>query len=393
MQKGFLDLNSFDFNKPLSLYIHVPFCESKCNYCAFYSVSDHRSELKAQYVSRLMAELTEVVNCMNGRPFETAYLGGGNPGILGLSALQELAKLVCKNGQPKEFTVEMNPDTLSEELLSLNGPFNGLINRLSLGIQSLSERALKFLGRNATLQQTYRGLELSQKLNSLTGCELSYDLITCLGPWHNALDDVQRLTSQFPSNHLSVYALTLEEGTPLYKSQPVLPTEDEQYLILQEVWACLEEKGFEHYEVSNFAKEGKRGLHNCRYWAYQPYIGLGPGAASTAQKEGKVARYEAEKSVYKYGIGEKFEGYGVEILSQEEALEELVLMSLRHKGGLDLERVQSEFGIKGALELGLKDEGIAGFERKGNFLVPNDEGLMIADYAAQKVIEILMKMC
>ena len=388
-----LDLNSFDFEKPLSLYIHVPFCQSKCKYCAFYSISDHDLDLKSLYLKRLLAELETVVSHLEGRSFETAYLGGGNPACLGLDALEKIATLVCKNGQPKEFTVEMNPDTLTPEILCANSPFNGLFNRLSLGVQSLSQRALKFLGRNATLEQTYRGLELSQELNSLTGCELSYDLITCLGPWHKALEDVENLTRKFPSNHLSVYALTLEEGTPLYKENPALPNDDEQYDILKEVWSCLEAKGFEHYEVSNFAKKGKRGLHNCRYWDYLPYVGLGPGAASTAQKEGKVARFCVEKSVYKYGKGECFSGCEAEFLSTEEAIEELVLMGLRHKGGLDLERLETEFGQKGALKVGLSGYEVEKFVRQGKFLVPTDDGLMIADYGARKVIEILMKMC
>lgn len=388
-----LDLNSFDFTKPLSLYIHVPFCYSKCNYCAFYSISGYDLDLKGLYVKRLLNELEAVVENLNGKPFETAYIGGGNPACLSLKDLERIAKLVCKNGQPKEFTVEMNPDSLTEEIISKSELFNGLINRLSLGIQSLSERALQFLGRNATLAQTYKGLELSQKLHSLTGCELSYDLITCLGSWHNPMSDIDMITSNFPSNHLSVYALTLEEGTPLFKARPVLPNEDEQYNILKEVWSCLEAKGFEHYEVSNFAKNGKRGLHNCRYWGYKPYLGLGPGSASTAQKDGKFTRYEVEKSALKYGKGEKLQGYKVENLSREEALEEMVLMGLRYKGGLDLGRVKREFGISHALDVGLSGCEVENFLRCKERLVPTDEGLMIADYVAQKVIEILLHMC
>ena len=383
-------LESFDFQKPLSLYIHVPFCESKCSYCAFYSIPDHDFQLKSLYVDRLLSELETVVFCMNGRPFETAYVGGGNPACLGLTNLDKIANLVCKNGRPKEFTVEMNPDSLTSDILSSYSPFNGGFTRLSLGIQSLSENALEFLGRNATLKQTYKGLELSQNLQEYTGCELSYDLITCLGSWHDPLKDVKELTDNFPTNHLSVYALTLEEGTPMFKRKPNLPDSDEQYEILSKVWAYLEKKGFEHYEVSNFAKNGKRGLHNCRYWAYQPYLGLGPGAASTAMKGESVTRFNWGKSVLEYAGKKAFEGYESEHLSRVEALEELVLMGLRYKGGLDLERAQDEFGVKGALEVDYK---LSGFERKGNFLAPTDDGLMIADYVAQKVIEILMKMC
>ena len=386
-------LESFDYHKPLSLYIHVPFCESKCSYCAFYSIPDKDSELKKLYLKRLLEELDVVVSLIEGRAFETAYIGGGNPGCLGLDALTEIADKVCKNGRPEEFTVEMNPDSLTSDIISDYSPFNGEFTRLSLGIQSLSEKALNFLGRNATLSQTYEGLELSQKLQAQTGCELSYDLITCLGSWHDPLKDVKELTDNFPTNHLSVYALTLEEGTPMYKRRPNLPDEDQQFDILSGIWTYLEQRGFEHYEVSNFAKNGKRGLHNCRYWAYQPYLGLGPGSASTAIKGENVTRLNVEKSVLEYVKEKPFEGYAVESLSRVEAFEELVLMGLRYKGGLDLARVRDEFGIKKALEVGKAGFEVSGFERKGDFLVPLDEGLMIADYASQKVIEILMKMC
>lgn len=376
-------LGSFDYEKPLSLYIHVPFCDSKCGYCAFFSVSGYHDDVKSAYVAKLISELEEVVDRMDGRTFETAYIGGGNPGCLDVRSLYEIAGLVCRNGRPKEFTVEMNPDTLSPDMGVL---FGGFFTRLSLGVQSLNERALEFLGRNATLGQTYHGLELSQNMRAKTGCELSYDLITCLGPWHDPLKDVQALCSGFPSNHLSVYALTLEEGTPLFKRHPSLPDDDMQARILGSVWSALGKWGFEHYEVSNFARNGKRGLHNCRYWGYRPYVGLGPGAASTAFKDGLTRRFDTKKSVYGYISSPRFNGVSCETLTKEESLEEFVLMGLRYKGGLDLGRLESEFCCKVTPSL---FDGLDGYSVENDRLVPSNEGLLIADYAALEVLNRL----
>lgn len=383
---GFLD--SFDYDRPLSLYIHVPFCDSKCGYCAFFSVSGYGKDVREQYVSRLMEELCAVVERMDGRPFDTAYIGGGNPGCLEVGGLARIAELVCRNGRPKEFTIEMNPDSLTS---GMKGLFDGLLTRLSLGVQSLDERALAFLGRNASLARTMEGLELSQRLSVETGCELSYDLITCLGPWHDPLSDVSRLCTSFPSNHLSVYALTLEEGTPLFKAKPSLPDDDGQAFILEEVWSFIGQKGFEHYEVSNFARNGRRGLHNCRYWDYQPYVGLGPGAASTAFKDGIVCRFDVRKSVFDYIKGDCFSGVSKEVLSRKEALEEFVLMGLRYKGGLDLSRLRSDFGIDlvgiGEDRLG----SIDGYHVSNGRLVPSGEGLLVADYAAGVLLDMLVE--
>ena len=376
-------LDSFDYEKPLSLYIHVPFCDSKCSYCAFFSVSGYHDDVKAAYVAKLLSELEAVVERIEGRAFETAYIGGGNPGCLDVHSLCKIAGLVCLNGRPKEFTVEMNPDSLSSEMGVL---FDGLFTRLSLGIQSLDRRALEFLGRNATLEQTYQGLELSQDICTSTGCELSYDLITCLGHWHDPLKDVQVLCNGFPSNHLSVYALTLEEETPLFKRRPSLPDDDMQAQILGSVWSALEERGFEHYEVSNFAKNGMRGLHNCRYWGYRPYVGLGPGAASTASKDGLVRRFDSKKSVYDYIGGPRFGGVSCETLTKEEVLEEFVLMGLRYKGGLDLGRLEDEFGCKVMPSM---FDDLDGYFVENGRLVPSDEGLLIADYAALEVLNRL----
>lgn len=336
------------------------------------------------YVERLVSEILSVNSRMGGRPYVTAFIGGGNPGCLGPERLGRIARAVCANGRPSEFSVEMNPESLSESYFPL---FESCFTRLSMGIQSLDPQALAFLGRNANLDSTRRGLELSQSLRAQYGTALSYDLITCLGSWHDELSDVGTLVSKFSPDHLSVYALTLEEGTPLWRRKPDLPDSDEQYEILKRVWTCLEECGYEHYEVSNFAREGHWCEHNCRYWAYEQYLGLGPGAASTAfGSDGSVTRFSFDPDVSSYCSTELFSGFESESLTPFEASEELVFMGLRYKRGLDLSRLEALSGKKvpgNVLERGI------GFEVVGENLVPNEEGLMLSDAEACAIIDAL----
>lgn len=377
-------LDTFDYNKELSLYIHVPFCLSKCAYCAFYSVPHCSDSIKDAYLKRLLEELDAVNDRMDGRAYKTAFIGGGNPGCLGPERLEKIAKAVCANGRPSEFSVEMNPESLTIAFFPL---FANFFTRLSMGVQSMDQKALSFLGRNADLEKTRRGLSLSQRLKTETGCALSYDLITCLGSWHDELSDVKAILSEYPCDHLSVYALTLEEGTPLYRRNPDLPDSDQQYEILKNVWDYLKSEGYEHYEVSNFAKPGFRCEHNCRYWGYRQYLGLGPGAASTAFSEnGDVTRFSYPHDIAAYTAAEPLAGFETERLTAFEASEELVFMGLRFKGGLDLDRLKAMSG---------KDlpatvlENSPGFHVCRGHLVPDEEGLMLSDAEASTIIDTL----
>ncbi len=365
-------LEKFDYSKRLSLYIHIPFCAKKCDYCAFYSIPKTDMAIKDFYTSQIVREIKQVNRCMNGKPYYTAFIGGGNPGCLGTDNLKKIAKAVCHNGRPVEFTTEMNPESLDSKMTVL---FEKYFTRLSMGVQSLDRNALSFLGRNADYEETVRGLDLSQQISLKTGCEINYDMITCLGDFHNSLEDIKQLTSKFPSNHLSVYSLTLEEGTPLYNKKPSLPDEDKQADILQEIWDYLKTIGFEHYEVSNFARNNKKSLHNEVYWDYQQYMGLGCSAASTAFKNGKATRITIDNSVIDLIKKSSFELANYEELSATEMREEFICMGLRHTSGLDLLRLENEFKVR-------RGDIPNGFSIEDGRLKPNDFGLLTADAAA-----------
>lgn len=359
-------LDAFDYSKALSLYIHIPFCTSKCSYCAFYSKGGTSCEQRHSYVMNLLPQIEALSSRMPG-PFYTAFIGGGNPGCLDPEDLLLICRAVCQKGRPAEFTTEMNPESLSEAHI----PCFEYLNRLSMGVQSLDEKALTFLGRNSDLESTLRGIEMSRRLRAQTGCRLSYDMISCLPSFHDPLSDLSQLLALSPVNHLSVYALTVEEGTPLSRrdDRRILPDSDRQAEILYSIWDFLASEGFEHYEVSNFAKDGELSLHNSVYWDYGQYAGLGESAHSRAFRDGKATAFEFRNGQF---IRED--------LNALQAGEEMVIMGLRHRKGLDLDRLESQWGLeyRGTLRV----PGFTLVNSGARRLVPDERGLMNADAAA-----------
>lgn len=370
-------LDSFDFKRQTSLYLHIPFCLSKCSYCAFYSKPGICSNEIESYVNALVTEIDQTVERLK-KPFYTAFIGGGNPFCLSPDQLEKICTSVCRYGRPLEFTTEMNPESADDRYAYL---FKRYFTRLSMGVQSLNSNALNFLGRNASLEQTLKGIEWAKKIEN-EGTKVSFDMISCLGSFHDALSDVKNMVENFSPKHLSVYALTMEESTELYRRNVQLPDNDEQATILYGIWNYLKDKGFKHYEVSNFAQNGNESLHNMAYWDYQQYIGLGCAAASTGIKNGCYVRYTGERDFAKFASLKEFSCYEKESLSELEAFEEFVLMGVRHKKGLSLERLKKEFG-KSLSVIPL------GFSEKDGFLFPSDEGLMTSDAAALSIIQAL----
>jgi oxygen-independent coproporphyrinogen-3 oxidase len=269
--------------QPSGLYLHVPFCRSKCAYCAFYSIPD--VSLVRDWLKGMVREMAHYGGVFP--PFDTLYLGGGTPSVLDdaiiASLLEEAFRRFpfCPN---PEITLEANPDDLYPARLSF---YRGLgINRLSIGAQSFDDEDLSLLGRRHTADQTRRVLQAARD----SGFEnVSVDLIMGvpnqrsdpLGRWLTTLKEVV----SFGPEHLSCYLLTYENDTPLEKLmrrgnfQP-LSEEDERALFLL-TSGYLKARGYVHYEVSNFARsDAHRSRHNSKYWRHVPYLGLGPSAHS-----------------------------------------------------------------------------------------------------------------
>jgi putative oxygen-independent coproporphyrinogen III oxidase len=326
-----------------SLYVHVPFCRQKCAYCDFYSVVATDDLLVAAYLEALSkeaarADLDEPV---------TVYIGGGTPTALPSDALAQLLVTLQQHFNlltAREFTVEINPGTLSEldaETLLAAG-----VNRASLGVQSLNINTLKLLGRIHGPQESRDAVGLLRRSGIKN---LSLDLIFAvpgqsLGDCRRDLEEVLSLEPE----HLSAYGLSIPAGTPLaarVAAGEIRPLADAHYAdMVALVHETLTGAGFEHYEISNFARPGRRCEHNMATWRNEYYVGLGPAAASYA--DGRRWRNVADLSEYvtRLGSGGNAIAMGEE-LSPEDRARETAMLALRTSDGLDVAAFRHRTGF------------------------------------------------
>jgi oxygen-independent coproporphyrinogen III oxidase len=340
-------LNGINAQSPISLYIHIPFCRKRCSYCAFYSTEGHGSVLRQSFASKLINELLEIQH-LRKEPFETVFIGGGNPGCLAINDLVRIVQIICHKGKPKEFSIEMNPESLTEAHFPL---FSMGINRLSMGVQSLNPSHLKTLGRQANLEDTLYAIELAKSLRVQFQTHLNFDLMTCIPGQsvQDSIDDINELVQKANPEHISLYSLTFEEGTKLaddVRSHVILPIEDdEQAHMLFSCWRRLGELGYEQYEVSNFARNSAYCLHNLRYWDLQEYVGIGPSAAGTLFAHQGLNRWKGHEDVLLYTESPEFTHYEHESISKEEELTEYLLVALRTKWGIDKQSFHTRFKL------------------------------------------------
>lgn len=260
----------------LGIYIHVPFCAAKCAYCDFYSHAGATDGRMDAYVTRLLAQLEQFAPRAVGYAVDTVYLGGGTPSLLGGARIARVLGAVRAQyaAAGAEITVEANPDSMSDRFLCAARGAGA--NRLSMGVQSAHDSELRTLGRIHTFAQAQDAFARARRAGF---DNISVDLMYALpGQTVDALArSIDALLALRPE-HLSCYGLTVEPRTPLGRAHPVLPDEDTQadmYLLL---CGRMARAGYEHYEISNFARPGRRSRHNSRYWAQRPYLGFGPGA-------------------------------------------------------------------------------------------------------------------
>lgn len=268
-------------NNTLGIYIHVPFCKSKCPYCDFYSVTPTKTE---SYVQKMCAELERWGKRLDNT-IDTIYFGGGTPSLLGSDKICKIINSVKNNFKVSnaEITMEVNPaDYKLVDFEKLN--FYGM-NRISVGAQSLSNAELKTLGRrhdSSNIFSTHKQIKASGINN------ISFDMI--LGIPHQTEKSIDEFLDFCRENnipHISAYLLKIEKGTPFYKNQEALelPTEGESISIYDYVCNALKSYGFNHYEISNFARSGFESRHNLKYWNLDEYLGIGPSAHSLIDNE------------------------------------------------------------------------------------------------------------
>lgn len=318
--------------KEVSLYIHIPFCNTKCGYCAFYSETN-LSKLD-NYYKVLYTKLTAIVEDIK-KPFHTIYIGGGNPSLIGFDKLIELINKANKYGKSKEITVELNPENVNRDLEILL-PY---ISRISIGIQSFNNDALKTLQRRANREINIQALNILSKFKEKYDFQYNADLIVCIPnqPIENMINDISTLSS-FNPDHISLYSLTFEEGTALIKDTTPL-SEREEELILTTAWNELDKYGYKQYEISNFAKDEKYSKHNLVYWALGQYVGIGSGAESSVGYNRVCSLREAE-TIDEFIKKPQFNAY---YLNEIETEEEFLLASLRTIWGIDKIEYQNRF--------------------------------------------------
>ena len=265
----------------LGIYIHIPFCRSKCDYCDFYSLAGREGQMDA-YQKALLAHLSETAPIAQAFPVDTIYFGGGTPSFYGDKRLRELLAAIQKQYRVEkdaEITLEANPDSV--DVKSLRRLRKAGFNRLSMGMQSACPAELTAIHRPHTAKQVDEAVAAAKKARFKN---LSLDLIyglpgQTMDSWKATLEHALSLIPQ----HLSCYGLKVEEGTPLaarVEAGEALPDDDAQADLYLWTVGRLQRAGYPQYEISNFAKEGHASRHNLRYWMTQPYIGFGPGAHS-----------------------------------------------------------------------------------------------------------------
>ena len=358
------------------LYLHIPFCERKCNYCDFYSGS-FTAELRRGYVDKLCSEI-EKWGRLNTCPIDTIYFGGGTPSLLSPEELSKIMGTVRASfviTDDAEITCEVNP---GDDSAFLKTAATLGVNRISIGIQSSSESELKLLGRRHSFFDAVKTVEIAKKLGITN---ISADLMIGLPDSNtetleSSISDI--LSLNIP--HISSYILKIEEGTPFYKSGITLPDDDsvaDQYLY---ICKRLEEAGYCHYEISNFAKWGFESRHNNKYWQTEEYIGIGPSAHSFFN--GRRFYYPRSIEAFINSAETVDDGIGGD-------REEFVMLALRLSKGLIFSEYEKRFGK-------LSDKLI---ERarllKGLCLVDNtsirltDEGMLISNNIITNLLEVI----
>ncbi len=339
----------------VSLYVHIPFCIAKCDYCDFYSVPC--KYIPDEYISALINEARFYKDFYKIKVWKTIYIGGGTPSLLSFEQLEKLLcglQELCLLEKNAEVTIEMNPESLTTEHIKICALYG--VTRISLGIQSLNPAALNAVNRHCSVESVKNALNI---VFSQWQKDISLDVISGL-PCQDTDDFIKSLQSiiSYKPHHISLYSLTIEEGTPLdRKIQEGMSYDfdiaDRQWLLGRDL---LLKNGYKHYEVSNFALEGHKSVHNLSYWRQQDYIGIGAGAVGTIymgeKDDGLRWNNTKELDVYIKGWHKKIDD----------------LTSLQKNHLIELETLPPEIKEFEFIMMGLRSfEGISATEYKKRF--------------------------
>lgn len=329
----------------LELYIHIPFCVRKCNYCDFLSFPETDDMIDA-YCRALIEEIKQTGERVRGESVRSVFVGGGTPSILMPEQITEIFLQIRKSfllEADAEITIESNPGTLDEEKLQCYQEIG--INRLSIGLQSTDDNCLKRLGRIHNFREFEKNYDQARKVGFTN---INIDLMSGLpGQSLSQYEETLRRVTDLNPEHISSYSLIIEEGTSFYESEEIvrqLPDEETERKMYEQTRDILNAKGYDRYEISNYARKGKECIHNLGYWEQVPYLGVGLGASSYYNK----ARFSNERNLKKYlNIPflpfEEREEYAT--VSLREQMEDRMIFGLRKRKGISISQFKKEYGI------------------------------------------------
>ena len=372
--------------KMAGIYIHIPFCKSRCVYCDFYSTTS--LALSQRYVDAVCKEMENRAKTYDGKVVETVYLGGGTPSQLPEGLLRQLFSNLYESFDvlpEAEVTIECNPDDVTEEFACMIASLP--VNRVSMGAQTFSQERLRFLRRRHTAEQV---TEAVSRLRRAGIRNISVDLMygfpnETMTEWEH---DIQQAIA-LDVEHLSAYALQYEEGTPLYTMLERGEVEEVDEELSRQMYYrlmdALKEAGFEHYEISNWGKPGLHSRHNSSYWNKTPYIGLGAAAHSF---DGQNRQWNvADIRQYMEGIEKGEPCVEYEILTPDNHYNEIVMTALRTSMGLSLDKLSAPYAdycMRQAKRF--IDDGL--LMKNHQYLRLTREGLFVSDMIMAELMKV-----
>lgn len=382
--------------KRLQLYVHIPFCQKKCRYCDFLSApADERR--KNNYMVALQQEIRLQSEAYKNYSVPSVFIGGGTPSVFGGETIARLLGMLDASfflERDAEITIECNPGTLNLKKAAQYKQAG--INRISLGLQSAKEEELRLLGRIHTFGDFLESYDAVRKAGfDNVNVDLMWGLpMQTLSNWQTTLQKTMALKPE----HLSAYSLIIEEGTPFYESyaqdegrranggDPLfLPGEDTEREMYEWTNCFLEEHGYLHYEISNYAREGRECRHNIGYWRRENYLGLGLGSASLVENE----RFSNTRDLERYLMGD-LRRQERQKLSEKEQMEEFMFLGLRMLSGVSLEEFREAFrvpieGIYGDVIPVLCRQGL--LQKKEGRLFLTDQGIAVSNYVMAQFLQ------
>ena len=324
----------------LELYLHIPFCIKKCDYCDFLSGPSTRAGQEA-YIYALLREM-KAVSALEKRPVDTVFIGGGTPSVPECDVMEKLLQGMQESfcfQKDAEITIEANPGTLTPKKLELYRKYG--INRISIGLQSPKDEELKVLGRIHNYEQFQESYQMARAAGF---SNINTDLMFAIpGQSYEGWMENLCTVAELGPEHISAYSLIIEDGTPFSKRELDLPDEDTEYRMYEDTAKVLEEYGYHQYEISNYARRGQECRHNEGYWQRKDYIGLGLGAASLIGNERFTNTTDMQEYLENSGITEQIRN-NREILTREDEMAEFMFLGLRMTEGVSKAEFQEYFG-------------------------------------------------